>query len=638
MNDETAPQMIGDYEILAVLGAGGMGKVYKVRNVISDRVEAMKVLLPDLAGQKELADRFLREIKLLASLSHPNIAALSTAFTAGNQLVMIMEFVEGTSLAARLQQGPIPVSAAVDYIDQALAALSYAHDRQIIHRDIKPANMMVTPQGVLKLMDFGIAKSAGDRGLTMTGTTLGSLYYMSPEQIKGEAVDTRSDLYSVAVSLYEMVTGRRPFQAESNYSIMAAHLEQAPKPPLELQPELPPALNQLILMGLAKDPGQRFQSANAFRTALKSIFDTSPKTPDIAAASAFGATAVFAENVAPSPSSSAAGPVSAPAVPPATVTVPYPTGIAVGSQGRAVVSAVTPAPQTAAPKGSPPPPEALAAPPPVNARKSRSYRGLYMTLGAMVVVIVLVLGGLYVPRFAKTRASTGASQGLHQQSQSSGGSAAQTGEQPGTQTSQGAGQQSAGSGSGSTAAPDAGQPASNGSTSQPTNPSTGSTTDGSTNPTSGPVTETSAGSQGKGASAHSRDHGTAASSAQSSEQPTSAQDQQRADAQPGGQQAASSPQAAPAQANSAALDDLEKQLDALSGRAGAVKDSIDRLRQEQAAQGVGLRSDIATAEEQMETYMGKAQAALQNQDAQRTKRYMDLAEAQVVKLEKFLGH
>ncbi len=192
----------GDYEILGVLGAGGMGTVYKVRNVLSDRIEAMKVLLPNPGDQKALAGRFLREIKVLASLSHPNIAALRTALTIDNQLVMIMEYVEGITLSARMEQGVIPLGQALNYVSQVLAALSYAHKRQVVHRDIKPSNMMLTPQGITKLMDFGIARSGPDMGLTMTGTTLGSLSYMSPEQVKCAPVDARSDLYSLGVSLY----------------------------------------------------------------------------------------------------------------------------------------------------------------------------------------------------------------------------------------------------------------------------------------------------------------------------------------------------------------------------------------------------------------------------------------------------
>src|SRR4051812_25436144 len=168
---------VGDYQIAAILGAGGMGKVYKVRNLISDRVEAMKVLLPDLVTEPELADRFLREIKVQASLEHPNIAALHTAVRVENQLLMLMEYVEGTTLEQKLKDGPLPVGAAVDYIRQVLSALEYAHQHGVIHHDLKPANMMLTPSGVVKLMDFGIAKASTDRRLTMTGTTVGSLYY-----------------------------------------------------------------------------------------------------------------------------------------------------------------------------------------------------------------------------------------------------------------------------------------------------------------------------------------------------------------------------------------------------------------------------------------------------------------------------
>src|SRR5215472_8030387 len=152
MSEEKIGRRIGDFEILAVLGTGGMGKVFKVRNVLSDRIEAMEVLLPNLSGQKELADRFLREIKILAGLSHPNIAALRTALTIDNQLVMIMEYVEGTTLASELEHGPIPSGDTLHYINQVLDALSYAHQQGVIHRDIKPANMMLMPEGTVKLM------------------------------------------------------------------------------------------------------------------------------------------------------------------------------------------------------------------------------------------------------------------------------------------------------------------------------------------------------------------------------------------------------------------------------------------------------------------------------------------------------
>src|SRR5271165_213930 len=273
---ETENRRIGDYEILGVLGRGGMGQVYKVRNTISDRIEAMKVILPDLAGRQDLADRFLREIKLLAGLNHPNIAALRTAQTVDNQLVMIMEYVEGTTVAALLAKGPLPVADAVNYIDQVLAALSYAHQNNIIHRDIKPSNMMVTPEGVVKLMDFGIARSGDSSALTGTGETVGSLYYMPPEQVKGQPTDARSDIYSTGASLYEMVTGERPFKADSSYSLMAAQVQQPPRPPIEIRADLPAALNEIILLAMAKDSGLRFQTADAFRNALQTVQTARP--------------------------------------------------------------------------------------------------------------------------------------------------------------------------------------------------------------------------------------------------------------------------------------------------------------------------------------------------------------------------
>jgi len=271
---------VGDYEVIGVLGAGGMGKVFKVRNIISDRIEAMKILLPDLTHEPDLADRFLREIKVQASLSHPNIAGLHTALRFENQLLMVMELVEGITLEERLQHGKLPVADAVSYIGQVLSALGYAHQHGVVHRDIKPANMMLTRNGVIKVMDFGIAKSSTDRKLTMTGTTMGSLYYMSPEQIRGvQVLDARSDLYSVGVSLYELVTGKRPFEGDSQFSIMSAHLDKDPAPPISIDPSLPPALNEIILLSVQREPEKRFQTAEAFGNALASVMTGAAPSP-----------------------------------------------------------------------------------------------------------------------------------------------------------------------------------------------------------------------------------------------------------------------------------------------------------------------------------------------------------------------
>ena len=379
--DYTVGQKLGDYEILGVLGAGGMGKVYKVRNTISDRVEAMKILLPNLADQKDLADRFLREIKLLASLNHPNIAALRTALTLDNQLVMIMEYVDGVTLASRLQQGPVPVADAVYYIDQVLAALVYAHQMNVVHRDIKPGNMMLTQQGVVKLMDFGIARPGNEAGMTITGTTLGSLNYMSPEQVKGESVDARSDLYSVGLSLYEILTGRLPFRGDSGYSLMVAQLQQLPEPPIVLRPELPQALNDIILMVLAKEPAKRFQSATALRNALKTALPQGVAPVGAGRSGVPSATTIFMDPTAAA---------TVPSAPPPTAAAHQPTRPATVAAAASVsASAAT---------MQPPPPAA-----------QKSHRGLYMALGGVLVLAMLAGAAVYVPRHAKAHAGEGSS-------------------------------------------------------------------------------------------------------------------------------------------------------------------------------------------------------------------------------------
>lgn len=339
---------IGDYEILQILGAGGMGKVFKVRNVISDRVEAMKVLLPNLDGNTELAERFIREIKVQASLNHPNIANLHTALSLDNQLIMLMEYVEGQTLDIVVKDGPLPMAQMSGYAMQALEALAYAHGKGIVHRDLKPSNMMISSQGQLKLLDFGIAKLTTETALTKTGLTVGSIYYMSPEQIQGAAtLDARADLYSFGICLYELFTARRPFEGDSEYSIMAAHLQQVPIPPIERDPRLPAALNDIILMAIEKDPAKRFQSAGAMLGALRAV----------------------------------TGSLQVPVAAPQSVR---------------------------APSTPPPPPAYAAAPGPLPSVKPAGRRGLYMALGALAAVGVIVIAAIEVPKRLKTEAQASA--------------------------------------------------------------------------------------------------------------------------------------------------------------------------------------------------------------------------------------
>jgi eukaryotic-like serine/threonine-protein kinase len=273
-------QQVADYEIVDLIGVGGMGRVYRVRNNISHRTEAMKVLLSDLNADPELAARFLTEIRTLATLDHPNIAQLHTAMQAGKQLVMMMEFVDGFTLQQLAKEAPLSQQKIVDYMHQVLAALSFAHSRGVIHRDIKPANIMVTPTGMVKLTDFGIAKSKVKDELTRPGTTVGSLNYMSPEQaLGGVAVDGRADLYSLGITMYELLAGSRPFEDESAYVVLHRQLNTEPRPPVEINPLLSQPLSDLILKALEKDPVNRFQNAADFSHALSEVTGIAASTP-----------------------------------------------------------------------------------------------------------------------------------------------------------------------------------------------------------------------------------------------------------------------------------------------------------------------------------------------------------------------
>jgi serine/threonine-protein kinase len=289
---------VGDYQVVELIGRGGMGKIFKVRNVISDRFEAMKVLLTDAGETPDLAERFLREIKVVASLEHPNIASLRTALRFEDHLLMIMELVEGATLDAKMREGKLGAGPSIDTMCQTLAALSYAHQRGVIHRDVKPANILITPSGLVKLTDFGIASKVGDARLTATGMALGSLYYMSPEQVSAGSVDVRSDIYSAGLTLYEAVTGKRPIEGTSFYAIMKAQLEQKPIPPVELLPEIPTVLSRVIEKAIEKAPANRYQTADEFRSALLSLnFGTAPSPVAVKTSATAAATGLRTETV-----------------------------------------------------------------------------------------------------------------------------------------------------------------------------------------------------------------------------------------------------------------------------------------------------------------------------------------------------
>src|SRR5215471_15442767 len=240
-----------NYEIIDVLQSSRDGVTYKVRNKIVGRLEAMKVLPGYAQNDQEALERFQREIRVHAGMLHPNIISFYNAAELENRLVMTSELVEGATLAERLELGPLPWKDATTYMGHVLAALAYAHERCVVHRDLNPSRIVLTPGGPARLNGFSLAKGLSESHLTLVGAVVGSLGYISPEQVKGvERLDGRSDIYSSGAVLYEAVTGRPPFQAESQFDLMSAHVNAIPVPPSTFENSIPPELDAAVLKAL----------------------------------------------------------------------------------------------------------------------------------------------------------------------------------------------------------------------------------------------------------------------------------------------------------------------------------------------------------------------------------------------------
>jgi len=270
---KTAHQVGGKYEIALELGRGGMGIVYKARDLQLQRWVALKFLPPRLADSEELRERFLVEARAAAALSHPNICVIHEVGDDAGQPYIAMEYVEGESLRHRIDRQPLSPNEAVALFSQVAAGLEEAHHKGIVHRDIKSANIMVTSQGQAKIMDFGLAKLQGGPALTRTGTTLGTVAYMSPEQASGDEVDHRSDLWSAGVVLYEMLTGTLPFQGQRDLAVIHAILHENPHPMPSRTPPIPAALQHVVAKALKKKPEARYGSAGAMLADLRAYED-----------------------------------------------------------------------------------------------------------------------------------------------------------------------------------------------------------------------------------------------------------------------------------------------------------------------------------------------------------------------------
>src|ERR1700691_1307893 len=279
---------LGPYEIQSPIGVGGMGEVYRAKDTRLDRNVAVKILPDHLSDNPEAKQRFDREARAISSLNHPNICTLHDVGHQDGIDFLVMEFLEGETLADRLRKGPLPTEQVLKYGIEICEGLERAHKSGVVHRDLKPGNVMLTRTGA-KLMDFGLAKATpagaapassltmtiADQPLTARGTIVGTFQYMSPEQMEGREADARSDIFALGAMLYEMITGKRAFTGKSQASMVAAILASEPTPISVAQPMTPPALAQMVKSCLAKDPEERFQTVHDLKLQLKWIAEAS---------------------------------------------------------------------------------------------------------------------------------------------------------------------------------------------------------------------------------------------------------------------------------------------------------------------------------------------------------------------------
>jgi serine/threonine protein kinase len=413
-------QTILQYQLLQKLGAGGMGEVYKAQDTRLNRVVAIKVLPAGLSADADRRRRFLQEAQAASGLNHPNIITIYDIVSDGDAQYLVMEFVPGKTLGEMVQAGGLPVLLALQYSTQMSDALSTAHAAGIIHRDLKPANVMVTPTGLVKILDFGLAKltdagpasqfdmqSTAAEPLTREGAIIGTASYMSPEQAEGRRVDARSDIFSFGSVLYEMVTGRRAFDGGSGISTLSAVLRDEVKPIPELAPEVPMLFEQIIAMCLRKDPNARWQSMKEIQNALDGLkrqLDPGARpAPSPATATTVSGSGPNLPPPLPPRPTGAVPPVPPPVVAPPTpvASAPAATPPPLPSKPTAPPVGTTPPPVPPAtpvantPAATPPPvPSKPTAPLPVGAiaqppAKSKSSTGMLVLL----LVLLLLLGG-----------------------------------------------------------------------------------------------------------------------------------------------------------------------------------------------------------------------------------------------------
>lgn len=575
---------IANYQITEKLGEGGMGVVYKGFDTNLGRPVAVKMLTAELAHNPEIVERFRAEARAQANLNHANLAVLYAFLVEDGTAFMVMEFVEGQTFEQMIRaRGPIPPETALPLFKQALMGVGAAHRMGIVHRDIKPSNIMMNTAGVVKVMDFGIAKVVGTRGMTRTGMQLGTPAYMAPEQIQNKPIDTRTDIYALGITLYQMLSGQLPFQHESDFETMNSQVAATPPPMQQMFPYAPIQYQNVVMKALEKDPNNRFQTVEAFSAALEN--------PEAVLPSGIAPTAVaVGAGAAPSGRTvlEGSGATAASAAAMASAPVIAKTVLQPGVTPATAIPASSQAP-TAAKKGG----------------WNSGHTFAVVAVAAAVIILAVV-------SFSKKGSVV-------------------TSAQVNAPSSTSAQNSALGSPQAAAPAPAASVPDDLMKSGTASDPSTASPVPGGGTPNAPmkPVaTSVKVGSDGKSVNI-------SAPGAKVSVSPNGG-----VQVSGGGASVSVPAQDAPPNMSGMSqqeVDELEHRIDQLGSRAAAINSSLDHMQKQQAASGYGMRGDIVAAQASMKTNLQKAQTSMEHNDPVKAKKYADAAAANAETLEQFLG-